>query len=475
MRILLKSVAWSLIVFVLGCSHDLARYERVERSLIEGQPEQADRIIEQAQEEYASQDRLLYLLDRGMTLHLAGRYRDSIAHLEEAERVLDRLYTKHVRDEVRALLVNDRQLPYEGELYEHVMVHIVKALDYVLVGEIDEALVEARKIDHRLNVLADSVDPEAYHEDPFARYFTGLLYEAAGDLSNAYVAYRKAEQAYRMARPWLKLPVPLLLKQDLLWITKTLGLEDAYAVYRERYPDVDERPSVNNGASLVLVCLAGRAPDKEEQIVDIPLSLKALQLVVLANTVGTRRSVRARKGEAVLYGLHGHIVRVALPRYAVRPSRVAWSRIHARSREREYEVRTIRVHDLGATAKKNLDDRYPTILARTAARAAIKMGMAEGVGYGVQAASHDASDRWIGALVTTILRIVALTTEDADTRNWRLLPGEIQVARLWVPAGSYEIQVESVDRAGRRVDGIRTVEITMAPGETRFLTHRVIE
>lgn len=471
----LKGCVCGLFIVCLACSHGAVRYEYVERSLIQGHPEVADRVIEQSQDRYRAQDRLLYVMDRGMTLHLAGRYRESITYLDEAIRLVEQLYTKHMRDEARALLVNDRELPYEGEPYEHIMIHVLQALNYALVDEIDEALVEARNIDHRLNVLSDARDPDEYHEDPFARYLTGLLYEAAGDLTNAYVAYRKAERAYQKARPWLKIPVPTLLQQDLLWITQALGLDNEYAMYRTRYPDVPERPVVAGGASLVLVSFVGRAPRKEEQVVDVPLSLDALQLVVLAKQVRGRGSHRVRIGEAALYGLYGKIVRVALPEIVPQPSRVARNHLSLHNGSHHYHGYTMRMYDLGAVAKKNLEDTYPALLVRAAARVALKMGLAEGIGYGVNAAVHRDEDQWIGALVAAIARIVALATEEADTRSWRLLPGEIQMARLWMPAGSYQVRIESIDHVGRKIDGERIFEINVAPGQTRFLTHRILD
>ena len=45
---------------------------------------------------------------------------------------------------------------------------------------------------------------------------------------------------------------------------------------------------------------------------------------------------------------------------------------------------TERVYDLGATAKKNLDDQFPTLMVRAAARGALKYGAAQGIGHGVR-------------------------------------------------------------------------------------------
>ncbi|MDH5563619.1 MAG: hypothetical protein OEY91_08375, partial [Nitrospirota bacterium] len=186
----------------------MAHYAGVERSLLIGQPDQAVQIMESAKDEYGSNSRLLFLMDQGMVLHLAGRYAESNTVLEEAHLLIEDLYTKRLRDKASALLVNEARQPYEGAPHEHVLVNVVKALNYALLQQWAEALVEGRRIDHRLNVLSDSVEgKDVYHEDAFARYLVGLLYDIAGDVNNAYVGYRKAEQVYEDGQAWMRVSV----------------------------------------------------------------------------------------------------------------------------------------------------------------------------------------------------------------------------------------------------------------------------
>ena len=169
----------------------------VDKSLLENDYRQADAIIQKAEDEYGTKSRVLYGMDRGMTLQLAGEYERSNEVLEQAEDELDRLYTRSVRTESLAFVTNDNSLPYEGEPYEQVMINVLKALNYASLNRWQDALVEARRIDHRLNVLADRTkDKAAYHDDGFARYLSGILYESAGDLNNAFIAYRKAYETF---------------------------------------------------------------------------------------------------------------------------------------------------------------------------------------------------------------------------------------------------------------------------------------
>ena len=66
-----------LMAVLSACGSKLNRYALVEESLLAGDSQQADRIVERAEPEYGSENRVLYDMDRGMTLHLAGYYEAS--------------------------------------------------------------------------------------------------------------------------------------------------------------------------------------------------------------------------------------------------------------------------------------------------------------------------------------------------------------------------------------------------------------
>jgi len=441
-----------------------------------GNPQQADHIIVESKKDYGQRSHLLYLMDRGMTLHLSGRYQESNTFLEEADTLIEDFYTKRIRDEAAAILLNETQLPYEGDPYEQVMVNVIKALNYTLLQDVSAALVEARRIDHRLNVIADTVEGDKYHEDPFARYITGLLYETSGDLNNAFIAYRKAEEGYRLAESWSRVTMPLMLKEDLLRTTKALHLTDEFHAYTQAFPDASEPLAQNeNMAQIVVISLNGRGPTKNDLFLDFPISLNALQLIALTKQGLTHSTRRMRGPDALLFGLQGDIVRVALPRVVSQASPVAYSTVRANNGVKSYQRDTQRMYDMHAAAKKNLDDEYTSLVVRAVARAAMKMAAAVGIGYGTQAAVKKQSQAWVALVAISVAKILAILTEEADIRTWRTLPGEIQVSRLWVPPGTYDLVVDSYDTLGKMLPGHMKQEVTLKSGDTHFLTQRILK
>jgi len=475
--------SWGLILLLVsfvcslqGCGPTLKHYPDVEESLRQGDPQKAVELVEQAEDSYDEDSYLLYLMDLGMTLHLAGEYEKSNRYLEEADELIEEQYTKRLSDEAAAMLINEGELPYRGDPYEQVMINVIKALNYALLQNLSEALVEARKIDHRLNVLNDSVDQDEYREDPFARYLTGVLYEASGDLNNAFIAYRKAEEGYRLSRSWSGVTLPNTLKQDLLRVTKALHFQEEHQHYRQTFPKISDFEAIPASmAQVFVVSYNGRGPTKEDIFFDVPLSSEALQLAVINKYGlggGTRRT---RSRDAILYGFQGQIVRVALPQLVSHPSQVAYSTVQAEQPGAHYETMTERVYDVGAIAKKNLDDQFPSLMVRAAARGALKYGAAQGIGHGARASVNGRDAQWVGFLATAIATMVVIASEGADIRNWQTLPGEIQIGRLWLTPGEYTITMDSFDHEGEKLNTSSPYLLSLSTGETRFITQRILD
>jgi hypothetical protein len=105
----------------------------------------------------------------------------------------------------------------------------------------------------------------------------------------------------------------------------------------------------------------------------------------------------------------------------------------------------------------------------------MKMAAAEGIGYGARAASGKNNRDWIGPLVGGIARIFALATEEADIRTWRTLPGEIQLARLWVEPGEYSVTIQSMDLQGQGTRASQNTRLHLKEDETRFLFHQSLQ
>jgi hypothetical protein len=476
----LRLVSAGLLALLAGCAGASDHYLQVDQSLRQGDPERAVQLIESAEPAYGTRSRLLYRMDRGMALHLAGQNQASNEVLEQAEQDVEEAYTRRVRTEAKAFFINDTELPYEGDPYEQVMINVVKALNFAVSGEWEGALVEARRIDRRLNLLADQAGAkDGYRDDGFARYVSAVLYEATGDLNNAFIAYRNAYEAYRKTLGWSRMPIPPSLQEDLLRTTEALHFTQEHDEYRRAFPDAKWRPiSDTEGlAQLVVVSYNGRAPYKEDLFIDLPVSMEALNLVLLNRGLNRpgHQTREGRMADSALYGLSGSVVRVALPKLVPQKSAVARSEVSVAGAGGAFTARTELVNNVTAVAERTLADRFTAISLKAVARAAVKHALAEGVGQGTRAAmGNNNAGPWVGLLVMFLGKALAVYTEEADKRSWRTLPDEIQLARLWAPPGTYEVRVRPVTGAGglERQETRRTV--TLQRGATHLLVERVL-
>ena len=367
-----------------------------------------------------------------------------------------------------------------------MLVNLIKALNYSRMGNWDEALVEARRIDHRLNVLADQVDDdEKYHDDPFARYLSGILYEITDDLNNAFVAYRNAYEGYTASRDWFSTPTPNGLKQALLRVTQALRFDQEHQSYRQAFAHITWRPrsELKDLAEVIVISYNGRSPQTIDQFLDLPISLEALQLVLLAKTIPESENTSARRvTESVLYGLNGRVVRVGLPQLVPQKTHVRSSTVTLTGMGNSQSTETELVADVTGNAQKAMKDRYAKTAMKAVARAAVKFALAEATCQGLEAATKKEHDNkkvdWaqvFAGLGCVAAKTAAAVSEEADKRSWRTLPDEIHLSRMWIPPGQYHIRIRSHPGVGQGGKKQPDQTITLREGETRFFIERVIQ
>ncbi len=464
-------------MLLAGCGPSVNRYLLIETSLRAHDPKGADAIVQRAEKEYGEKSLVLYGMDRGMILQLAGDYQQSNAVLERAEEELDRLYTRRIRTETLAFLTNDTALPYEGEPFEQVLINVLKALNYTRLGQWQEALVEARRIDHRLNVLSDRTkEKNAYRDDGFARYLSGILYESTGDVNNAFIAYRNAYEIFEATSAWSHMAVPSQLRVDLLRTAEALHFTQDLATYQQAFPETkwETSQALQSLAQVVVISYNGRAPRKEDQFLDLPISLDALQLVLLNRGASQSNQPSQRAADSVLYGLNGHVVRVALPRLVPQKTQVPIDRVSLISENgMRVTVSTELAQNVTALAEKALSERMAGITVKALARAATKFALAEGTTREAEKAAGKDAGPLVGLLVGLMTKGLAVASEEADKRSWQTLPDEIHLARVWVPAGRYQVQSQPAGSYDPlRPETMKT--LSLRPGETTVLIQRVM-
>ncbi|WP_235869555.1 hypothetical protein [Veronia nyctiphanis] len=168
--------------------------------------------------------------ERGRLQLLAGQYVESQASLEKADKqVVEKSRQAVLRlssgaDQVGSLLVNDSVIDYTPSDYELGFLHLYRALNFMATNDLTGALVEARranKVQENARKLREAALEEAESEarndgisddnlgsvlsrypsagkklaavqNGYLFYLSALLYEAEGNLNDAYIDYTRA-------------------------------------------------------------------------------------------------------------------------------------------------------------------------------------------------------------------------------------------------------------------------------------------
>jgi len=207
------SSGW-LLLQLGGCATYSRGFEPIEQNLAAQNPATAMQILEK--QRHPRSDLLLYLLNRAMLQRMQHNYAASNQTFEQAKQIIQTYSAVSVTEESAAFIFNDTTRTYTGTPLEPVMLHVYAALNYLELGEVDAARVEALQVEVRLRQLMQDSPKSALSVDPFARYLSGMIYEDLGEFSDAMIAYRKAYEAYQAHAELYALNVPEYLKRDLL-------------------------------------------------------------------------------------------------------------------------------------------------------------------------------------------------------------------------------------------------------------------
>jgi hypothetical protein len=325
-------------------------------------------------------------------------------------------------EKLGAVVSNDNAISYQVPYYEQGMLHSYQALNYLFQNDLEGALVEIRRanlvqenalkayqneiydaqnelIDSGMSTDSlDSVYPSMADnignikngfQNAFTFYLSAILYEASGELNDAYIDYKRAIEIY---------PENAYLQQDVLRLAAKLGMQEDLDDFRQRFGQYQAEKLVNHGQVVMLF---------EQDIVN------SKQDVGLNLPIG--RSNRKLK-----------FFSFSLPVY--RGTLSQHNKIAVSNGEATYEPNEIvRIQSLAA---KDLQDQLPALLTRQIVRVVAKEQLR-------QKLSKEGGD--IGNILASIYNIAS---ERADTRSWSTLPDEVDIIRMNVPAGKQLLQVQ---------------------------------
>jgi hypothetical protein len=358
-----------------------------------------------------SKDQLLYLFDRGMALQLAGNYKDSEKDWIAADHMSEVKDYVSLSTEAATLLTNDNIKQYKGEDFEKVLINAFLAIDYTLQGNYEDALVECRRVNQKLYKYKFEAKRD-YEQNPFARYLSALIWEASGNLEDAYIDFKSTYQ--------LEPNFPYL-KYDLVTLAKRLGRFEDLKEWQKEFGDVktlSPKEEAQTG-EVILIYQQGRSAEKRPN----PASHR-------------------------------------FPKFFHRSSLTREARMEAA--EENITENTHEIYSVSAVAIKTLDDAYAGLVAKRLAGVAAKAVVADQIRQKNELLGFAA---WLGMNAM----------DQADLRFWETLPDTLQIARLRLSPGNHIVKVVGLSGAGQLTGEEETFAVKIEAGKKTFLNWRSVK
>ncbi|MCX7715960.1 MAG: hypothetical protein N2Z73_00920 [Endomicrobia bacterium] len=469
-----KINSFFILILFFGCATQFTYYSTIKSFISSGQYDNAISLMDENKfKEYGEKNELLYWLDKGIVLHYAGKYEESIFAFEKAEKLAEELYTKSISEEAATFLTSDNARSYAGEDFERIFINIFLSLNYLLLNRYENALVEARKVDHKLKTLqVNYAGKNVYKEDAFMRYLTGLLYESQNELNDAFVSYRKSIKEFTENNKIYPFGVPQDLLYRSLKLAKRLYMKEEFKEIATKFNlnlDYENFVYDKNNGELIILHYNGFAPYKIDHYIEVTFG-EGWTYVGSIQVAGDAEK-DLQKARRIARGIAStEQFLVAFPKFVPSPSNIKYGviNIYDEKMMKVCSLNTYTVEDIETIAIKNLEDRISLVKAKTIARAAVKYALSRAVSQKLTENSDELS-KW---LVKKVFQTAATATEQADKRSWRTLPKEINFATAELKPGRYRIECLFYDKENNFVQKKVYENITINSGKKTFITVR---
>lgn len=412
---------FSCIILISGCATYYMKTIEFQDLLYAGKFNEADNWLEHYKKGKRNKNKVLHLLNRGYVARMLGDYNRSISYLTEAD-ILIEDYRKNIGAEALTLVTNPTVKPYKTEDFETVLVNYFQANNYLSIGKTDDALVECRKINNKLNILNDKYPKHKnrYKSDAFAHLVMGLIYDSKRNYNDAFIAYRNAYETYKKDYEVnYNVLTPQQLKKDILRSAAKTGLWNEVEYYEKEF-GLKYEPLEVPYAELVFFWENGFGPVKSEWSINVSSNVENGMLVIDNAEAGIHDIIPIPFG-AMGWDKLG-VMRIAFPKYDERRPIFTKAKVISGSKSYNLEI----AENINEIAFKCLHDRMWREVANSVSRLATKKALEYAVG-----SKND--------LAGVLVGIAGASTEKVDTRNWQTLPYSISYSRIPLHEGNNKL------------------------------------
>jgi hypothetical protein len=355
---------------------------------------------------------LLYYFEKGELLRAKGDLAGSQTAWRTADQVVFqweesvKLDTDKYLSQFGSFLVNDKVRRYEGYDYEKVMLTTQMALNLLARNDFEGARVEIKKTHEREAVIAELRDKEYAKSEEEAEnkgvktQFKDLQGYPVASLDAPEVvglknSYQSAFSHYLSGFVYEAMGEKGLAAPGY---RKAAELRPNTPLLDEALLKLDSKESKDGYSEVLIVVQSGFAPARDSVRIPLPLPIS------------------------------GNLVITPLSFPVIKPdtTTAAFSQVGLDGQQ----INLTKLNSTTDMSRRALRDDMPGIILRTTVRA-ITRGVAQ----------KQIND--VNPLAGLAVGIASAITEGADTRTWRTLPDNTQVARLRLPQGIHNVVLPS--------------------------------
>lgn len=409
------------LVFILlmmsSCATYYQKNEALMNAVYKSNFEVAEKILsDDVKFEKVQKNKLLFYLNKGTVLWMNEKYDSSIKYFRKADYFVEDFEKKYTQ-QIASFLTNKNVTTYAGEDFEQVLIHYYGALNYLMIGDNDAALIEAKRMLQKMQKNSDKYkSANKYKRDAFAHNLLGIIYDTKGEYNDAYIAFKNAYQVYEEDyQKLLGTPVPKQLKLDLIRTAFLNGFFEEQKQYEIKFGLKFNKSTDLLSNSIVFFWNNGLGPIKEQNSINfsiLPANNGWVQIVNHDLGISFPYKVDNKDDKKDLLDMR--FFRLALPKYVSREPYYQKAILKYNNKSFDFQI----VEDVNAIAYKSLEDRMTKELGEALLRAALKQIV-------VYKAGKEKKDGL--ALAASIYGAIS---EQADTRNWQLLPHSINYSRV---------------------------------------------
>ena len=387
-----KIIIFSLIILVTACASYSDILNNISSLSKDGKCEEALKNLDKSAIAKSSSNLVLYHMTRGSILFDGNFFLKASEEWQKGIHKIESLYTMSATKQIAGFLIKDDIADYEGDIHEKLLLPIYSAIAYLGNQRAQDALIDIRKLVLMITYIENEGFQIPLRMRQFCAILSGIVFELNNEMDSAIIEYSKAllpaNTSFISTDALYDLVIAPLYK-----IAEARNRKDVMKKCENFDPRVRqifnkniEAKSLGNktrNSDILIIQESGKSPLKESENILFPIDGR---LIRISYGVYKKKSMRSWRDDSILVD--------------------------------DIPIKTHLALDIETSAIEALQIRRTKDLARLAARVIAKDQAAQAAG------------RAFGPFAALGASILGAVTEQADTRSWSLLPGQIRLARV---------------------------------------------